>query len=255
MTTDYKITRLRSVAITIVVFGHSIILYDPQWELYKTVYTVDLLMWIKRIINTFQMPLFLFLSGFCFFYSIKRHDYHSVKSVIKGIEGKAKRLLVPFFVIAIVWMIPIRLLCRYNAWSGLKYSQIIKLVFLGFDSGHLWFLPTLFLIFVFAFIVFPYVSSKSIDFLILLISFLEMMVIHKAPALLFLKNVISSLYWFCLGFEVSKYNKIFGKNLGIKINYGIVFLSGTIILLTIRGGEYIRRNAKNRCFILAAGII
>ena len=66
LATDYKITRLRCLAIVIVVLGHSIILYDPQWGLYQTSHTVDLLMWIKRIINAFQMPLFLFLSGYCF---------------------------------------------------------------------------------------------------------------------------------------------------------------------------------------------
>lgn len=100
MATDYKITRLRCLAIVTVVFGHSIILYDPQWGLYQTSHTVDLLMWTKRIINAFQMPLFLFLSGYCFLYSVKKHNYKNISNITKGIFGKAKRLLVPFFAVA-----------------------------------------------------------------------------------------------------------------------------------------------------------
>lgn len=75
MTADNRITRLRCWAIIVVVFGHSIILYDPNWGVYSSTYTVSSLMWIKHIINTFQMPLFLFLSGFCFYYSVKKHQY------------------------------------------------------------------------------------------------------------------------------------------------------------------------------------
>ena len=236
MATDYKITRLRCLAIVIVVLGHSIILYDPQWGLYQTSHTVDLLMWIKRIINAFQMPLFLFLSGYCFLYSVRKHNYKNISNVARGIFGKAKRLLVPFFAVAVLWMIPIRQMCHYSAWSGLQYRQILKRVFLGIDSGHLWFLPTLFLIFIFAFIVFPHVNNKGIDCLILLASFLGSLIAYKFPAFLFLNNVAASLYWFCLGFEACKYKDRLEKTSSVNINYGMIFLSGCAALLTIRGG-------------------
>ena len=236
MATDYKITRLRCLAIVTVVLGHSIILYDPQWGLYQTSHTVDLLMWTKRIINAFQMPLFLFLSGYCFLYSVRKHNYKNISNITKGIFGKAKRLLVPFFAVAILWMIPIRQMCRYSAWSGLQYGQIIKRVFLGIDSGHLWFLPTLFLIFIVAFIVFPHVNNKGIDCLILLASFLGSLIAYKFPVFLFLNNVAASLYWFCLGFEACKYKDRLEKTSGVNINYGMIFLSGCAVLLTIRGG-------------------
>jgi fucose 4-O-acetylase-like acetyltransferase len=231
MSTDYKITRLRSLAIVTVVLGHSIILYDPQWGLYQTSYTVGLLMWMKRIINAFQMPLFLFLAGFCFFYSIEKHDYKNVRNKLRGILGKAKRLLVPFFAVALVWMIPIRLMCHYSAWDNLRYCEIFKRVLLGIDSGHLWFLPTLFMIFVIAFIIFPHVNNKNIDCLVLIISFLGSLIAQRIPAILFLNTIASSLYWFCLGFEVCKYKGKLGKLSGIK-SYSLAFTSGAIMILT-----------------------
>lgn len=137
MNVDYKIVRLRCLAILFVVFGHSIILYDPQWGLYSSIYSVAPLMELKHIINTFQMPLFLMLAGFCFFYSISKRDYKDIKNILGGVIGKVKRLLVPFVVIALFWMIPIRLICSYAAWDGLNIFQIIGYVFVGEDSGHL----------------------------------------------------------------------------------------------------------------------
>lgn len=231
MSTDYRITRLRSLAIITVVLGHSIILYDPQWGLYQTSYTVDLLMWTKRIINAFQMPLFLFLAGFCFFYSIEKHDYKNVRNKLRGILGKAKRLLVPFLVVALVWMIPIRLMCHYSSWNNLKYYEILKRVFLGIDSGHLWFLPTLFLIFVIAFIIFPYINKKSVDCLVLIISFLGSLIAQRIPAIFFLNTIASSLYWFCLGFEACKYKGKLENLSGIK-SYSLAFVSGVVMFVT-----------------------
>lgn len=236
MEIDYKIMKLRCLAIVVVVFGHSIILYDPQWGLYKTSYTIDSLMWIKRIINTFQMPLFLFLSGFCFFYSIRKYDYKSIKRIAIGVLGKAKRLLVPFFAVAMLWMIPIRRICHYSSWRDLGYREIIFRVFFGIDSGHLWFLPTLFFIFVFAFIAFPQVNNKKIDCLILAISFIGSLIAYKLPTFMFLNNIGSSLYWFCLGFYACKYKKSGKCCERKKIDYGVMSLAVLTILLTIRGG-------------------
>lgn len=232
MNIDYRITKLRCLAIVVVVFGHSIILYDPQWGLYSTTYVVTSLMWIKRVINAFQMPLFLFLSGFCFFYSIKKYGYRTKKSIVYGILRKAKRLLVPFSVIAIFWMIPIRCVCNYASWDNLNLIQILKRVFWGLDSGHLWFLPTLFIIFIIAYITLPHIDSKKKDSGILFISFIGLFMSSKIPAIFFMSNVGSSLYWFCLGFEVAKYEKTI-KDIGnIAIKYIVLVLSFIVIFLT-----------------------
>ena len=93
-----------------------------------------------------------------------------------------------------------------------------------------------FLIFVFAFVVFPHVNDRRIDGSILLISFLVSLIAHKFPALLFVNNVASSLYWFCLGFEANKYRDDLEKIDGI-INYGMAFLSGFMVILIVRGAN------------------
>lgn len=64
-----QITNIRVLAILIVVFGHSIILYSSAWNLYSTINKVQVLDYIKDIINLIQMPLFFSISGYLFMYS------------------------------------------------------------------------------------------------------------------------------------------------------------------------------------------
>lgn len=50
---EYRINNIRAVAILVVVFGHSIILYSSTWNLYETLQTSIILDNIKEIINIF----------------------------------------------------------------------------------------------------------------------------------------------------------------------------------------------------------
>lgn len=144
---EYAIDNLRALAILIVVFGHSIILYSSQWALYATDVKVPALDMIKRIINIIQMPLFFSISGFLFFFTEKR------KKFLEIVLDKARRLLVPFVVFALGWLLPIRLTLEYSGYRDESiYTIIIYKILLGYDNGHLWFLPTLFLCFIVSYI-------------------------------------------------------------------------------------------------------
>ena len=232
MKVDYKIVRMRCFAILVVVFGHSIILYDEQWGVYATQNKVMSLMWIKHFINTFQMPLFLFISGFCFWESVKRHGFDNKKATINGILNKAKHLLIPFVIVALFWMIPIRKLCNYTPWENIPNYRIILYVLLGKDSGHLWFLPTLFIIFVLAFVGLN-INCKRKDCLIIVFSFFIMVFAAKFPAYLFISNVAQSMYWFFMGYEFNKY-KVKTKFESWMLRRNILtFFIGVILLIVL----------------------
>lgn len=62
-----KIVNIRAIAILLVVFGNSIILYSSTWNLYTSTNQVLILDYLKRIIDLIQMPLFFSISGFLFF--------------------------------------------------------------------------------------------------------------------------------------------------------------------------------------------
>lgn len=144
---NYKINNIRALAITAVVFGHSIIIYSSSWGIYKSEDVCQILDAVKRYINLFQMPLFFFLSGFLFGISSKN------ETIIEFFTKKFRRLMIPFFLIGIIWMIPIKLIVRYPGYQKDNYISAFLKLLTNTDSGHLWFLPTLFMIFVIFFIL------------------------------------------------------------------------------------------------------
>lgn len=143
-----KIVSLRALAIALVVFGHSIILYSDRWGLYTSVYRVPALNIIKEWINLIQMPLFLSISGFLFARSINKYEFKDF------ILKKARRLLIPYFIFAIAWMYPIKWAVGYYEHDKNVLKFLVRDVIMGYDIGHLWFLPCLFLCFIFGFFMF-----------------------------------------------------------------------------------------------------
>ncbi len=202
-----KITNMRALAILLVVLGHSIILYDPQWGLYRSVNVCSVLEIIKHFINVIQMPLFFSISGYCFVFSAAKL---SSMSGGKFIIEKAKRLLIPYCVIALLWMIPLRLVSHYSPWEGLSLIQILGKVFSGVDNGHLWYLGALFEMFLLSLIVEKVIFAKNKSvavMLVILVFALGLAVVSiKIPAdYLFVKNFTKNYYWFFVGSLINRW--------------------------------------------------
>lgn len=138
------IITLRAIAILLVVFGHSIIIYSDSWNLYSTTVTCGFLDHLKDIINVVQMPLFFSISGFCLIYTMKKDPHIST-----FIVDKLRRIIVPYLIIGVFYLYPIRMLAKYEPYMHRNPLYVIFWdIILGFDNGHLWFLPTLFLMLV-----------------------------------------------------------------------------------------------------------
>lgn len=138
---EYRIDNIRALAIITVVAGHCIILYSNSWGLYQPGRSSLLFEYIKRFINLYQMPLFFSLSGYLFAKASK------IDMPTRFFLKKARRLLVPFLIIGLLWMIPIKLVVHYPPYSGCSILGAIKIFLNGTDTGHLWYLPTLFVFF------------------------------------------------------------------------------------------------------------
>lgn len=146
-----RLVNLRAFAIILVVFGHSVILYSNSWSLYETNQSSRVLDVLKTIVNVIQMPLFIAIAGYCLAFTLQRYN-----GVISFLLKKSRRLLIPFLVIGFAWMIPLRLVSNYGAYQHESISKIVIDFLCGRDSGHLWFLPTLFFIFVCVDLLFGY---------------------------------------------------------------------------------------------------
>ena len=86
-----SISNIRALAIIVVVFGHSIILYSSNWNIYTTKYTMPTLDLLKRVLDMFQMPLFFSISGYLFYFT-----YAKRRGILHLINSKIKRLIVPY---------------------------------------------------------------------------------------------------------------------------------------------------------------
>ena len=222
---NLKVVNIRAIAIIIVVLGHSIILYSPYWGVYQTVNKVYIFELLKNVINIIQMPLFFSLSGYLFYKTMKKK-----KSILTFIKTKFKRLIIPFIAIALFWMIPIKCLVNYPNYVNKSFLEILQLLFSLSDSGHLWYLPTLFFIFIIMFGVCKLLKINEQDykyFLIFLFLLVLSIVSSKISINLYINNIFTYLIYFYLGFLICKY-----ENNLVKINkIAIAFI--TIILMIL----------------------
>ena len=231
---DGRIVNLRALAILLVVFGHSIILYQNGWSLYTTDYKVPVLNLVKRIIDLLQMPLFFSLSGYLFEKSYRRN--HFLPLIMK----KIKRLIVPFVAFSFLWMIPIRFLVRYKGYIGKTPLEIIwNCTVLGNDNGHLWYLPCLFVCFILTYILMRgldklienttikmgilFVTSYMFSYFFYLLQGFLGVEIARAVAIYWV--------WFCIGFIMATY--CFPEKF-VRYKYILLVLSAVLLTLTTK---------------------
>ena len=107
---NYRIDNMRAVAILLVVFAYSVIIYDPGWTHFSSVNDAPVLRDIKTVFALVHMPIFTFISGYLF--SNKPHTI----SLSRLINTKVKRILVPYLVFSLFWMIPIKLMIGFKPY-------------------------------------------------------------------------------------------------------------------------------------------
>jgi len=225
---DYSIDIMRAIAIVMVVFGHSIIIYSSQWNIYQTTNRVFLFDKIKDLINVVQMPLFFSLSGALF----SPNNVHLAEMLKK----KTKRLLVPFVVFGLLWLLPIRLLIKYPGYNNLSLFYIVfNKIVLGKDNGHLWYLPTLFFCFflsyIFSAISYKFIKNENIFCLINSalagILFFLSVVLHFDS---YFYPIGSYYIWFTLGRLLYVNIQNIRKRLTIRV-ISVVLCMATIVLI------------------------
>ena len=218
---NQKICNLRVCAILLVVIGHSIILYSPAWTYYESERSCQFFVLLLSIIDLIQMPLYFSISGYLFWYTKRNNN----RTFIEFIKDKTKRLLVPFVICGLLWMLPIKKMIHYAGYENVKVTQIIvKKIFWGGDNGHLWFLEALFVVFLIMYF-FSYNDCKAYNeqgkkylkhiskWILLIIMSLYAYKLNRIPVL---KNATQYMIWFYTGFlihayeeGITKYKKIF----------------------------------------------
>ena len=135
------ISLLQTLGIILVIIGHILSPYVGRWwgyEIHNSSYN-----FIHKFIYSFHMPLFFFISGYLFAYK-----NHEEKTVLQEVKLRFKRLILPFILIGIFLFIPtVVFIAPLDLSISDLSSYYIKFFTLRLN-GHLWFLPTLFVMLV-----------------------------------------------------------------------------------------------------------
>ena len=138
---------VRLLATVFVIIGHSVYLsnttalggvfYDVPAGVHP-LYNILIYGILERLRNwvyDFHMALFFMLSGAVL-------ALRPLPSFIDFVKSKAKRLLLPYFVWGLLFMIPVKWIAGFYDTASLP--QVVTGLFTGKENGHLWFLTSLF---------------------------------------------------------------------------------------------------------------
>lgn len=141
----------RTITMVLVIFGHCTY-YKIDTAYGGIDYIFDnedslcpgyrILNYIVSFIYTFHMPFFMAISGACYSFVHKKYN-----NIIELVKDKWIRLIVPFFVVTTFISIPIKYLSGYYDGSDDVLMQIVCGQYLLLGNSHLWFLASLFWVF------------------------------------------------------------------------------------------------------------
>ena len=123
----------KGIGILLVVMGHSI----PDASTFQAISNSSFAL-LHKIIYSFHMPLFFFLSGF-----LAKPLLDSAQKV-KSLTKKFYRLIVPYFFVGLCYL-PLKLIFSQFANKAYDFGEFWK-IFIGINPyGELWFLYALFI--------------------------------------------------------------------------------------------------------------
>jgi fucose 4-O-acetylase-like acetyltransferase len=186
---DFQIDAMKGVTIILVVLGHTLIYYIPQFGFF--------FWW--RVIYSFHMPLFFFLSGYLAYESSKKHKVSSLLS------KRFNNLVVPFLSWYFLFGTFLWFFSSDRGYGAYSFN-IIRDPLIG-----LWFLWVLFLCFLAlaaALELERYVKVFAYLLILVLVSFFPLVTRIKTPVkFLGLGLLESFLIFFIAGYLLSRYKE------------------------------------------------
>ena len=193
---------LKFYGILLVVLGHVAFVYSPSSIITPHIPSVAM-NFVKNIIYSFHMPLFFFASGCIFAYQleVKRKPM----TFAQLLRNKTKRLMIPFYAFALLMVYPTMVLLGFRNPVHYFFDGFI----LAIDPRHLWFVMTLFLLFLLFFGLRKICNKLHVP--IWSTSILALL-IYSFPiniAYFQIRNAEEYLIWFTLGYLFTIYKPIF----------------------------------------------
>lgn len=197
-----EIDIMKFYGILLVVLGHVAMIYSPM-SLIKPQVSSDLMVRVKEIIYSFHMPLFIFVSGCVFAYQLEiKKRQIGFASLFKT---KFRRLMIPYYVFGFCWVLPVMVILGFR--DPLHYA--IDGIILALDPRHLWFVMSLFGIFLLFYSFRSLCLKINFPFwIILVIGFCLYILPVDYPVFFQIKNIMTYFIWFALGYFFILHKKV-----------------------------------------------
>ena len=191
-----QISFLFVFATILVVVGHCDITLD-----YKK-------LWIFKWVYTFHMPLFFLVSGFLFAYTNPVEKMRQLDER-RFLWKKVKRLLLPYlFISSVIFVIKSLFIKTEQMQHPVTFDVESYLNMLFFHPvGFMWFLPTLFVIFILFVFIHPFVWNKYLQIGGVILFFLLGVVVPDIP-FFEISSAIHYSGYFALGIVYCAYKKL-----------------------------------------------
>lgn len=192
----------------------------------------------------FHMPLFFMLSGALYTYSKKRDSFEDL------IKNKAIRLLVPYYLTGILYMMPLKLLSGF--YSIYSFPAVVQNFLFGSNEGHLWFLLALFWCFLIFYPIEKFISTKYIGggwilacilYNLIANEFMEFPVFNCIPGL---DLAINYLPYFMGGYLMEEFRKKYSVD-------KFILIIATVIVSVLTACQYKSHIFDNSLFIIVLG--
>lgn len=194
---------VKAVLAIIIVLYHSILFWGGTWLTVDPIYSSRILPMLAKWMNSFHVYAFVLVSGYVFYHL--KYNLGKYKKVVPFITNKAKRLLVPYLFIAIVWVIPIEYLLF--GFDSIGFAQRYVLCT---APSQLWFLLMLFGVFVIFWILSDFFYKHDLLGAVVVLSFYGTSIIGPR----FVQNVFQvwtvcgciPLFW--IGFKICQHGSV-----------------------------------------------
>ncbi len=222
----------KMVCILLVFLWHCMLFYEDNQYFEESVGIISpTATFIGNIFDITLISTFVFCSGYLYVLSLSNHN----RSMLQSTGERVKRLIVPYYIIGTIWLVPFYTLLDIKAFGrpdGAGWAEGYKCMALGQFSDHLWFLWMLFWVTLFFILLTPLIRKNMMAL---------MFVITVAAALcvdLFLgdfpyfklSQIASYLICFYLGMLFCKYAvKIEALSKSIKITITLLLFAVLIV--------------------------
>lgn len=192
---------VKTILMISVVIAHCCLFWGGDW--FTSVPVVEVLVVLPHFgkwLNSFNIFCFALVSGYIFYFiKMEKGGYRDFRSFILG---KVKRLIIPYFVVTIVWCIPIALV-----FGKYDFKHFVLYYLLGTGGEQLWFLLMLFWVFLFFYFIANYVDKNPLrgGVIVLLFYLLGFVAGYYIPDFYRIWTGFTYMPFFYLGFIIRKY--------------------------------------------------